>query len=26
MGCELASQIGDFYDRGEDLVVFVRRL
>jgi GNAT superfamily N-acetyltransferase len=26
MGCELASQIADFYDRGDDLVVFVRRL
>jgi ribosomal protein S18 acetylase RimI-like enzyme len=26
MGCELASRIVDFYDRGDDLVVFVRRL
>ena len=26
MGCELASQIADFYDHGDDLVVFVRRL
>jgi GNAT superfamily N-acetyltransferase len=26
MGCELAIQIEEFYDRGEDLCVFVRRL
>jgi len=26
MGCELQTQIADFYDRGEDLCVFVRRL
>jgi ribosomal protein S18 acetylase RimI-like enzyme len=26
MGCELASQIGDFYDHGDDLVVYVKRL
>lgn len=25
-GCELQTQIADFYDRGEDLCVFVRRL
>lgn len=25
-GCELQTQITDFYDRGEDLCVFVRRL
>ena len=25
-GCELQTQIVDFYDRGEDLCVFVRRL
>lgn len=26
LGCELQTQIVDFYDRGEDLCVFVRRL
>lgn len=26
VGCELQTQITDFYDRGEDLCVFVRRL
>ncbi len=26
MGCEVASQIADFYDRGDDLVTYVRRL
>jgi len=26
MGCELVAQIADFYDRGEDLCVFIRRL
>lgn len=26
VGCELQTQIADFYDRGEDLCVFVRRL
>ncbi len=26
MGCELSLQLADFYDRGDDLVVFVRRL
>ena len=26
MGCELTLQLTDFYDRGDDLVVFVRRL
>lgn len=26
MGCELQTQIADFYDHGEDLCVFVRRL
>jgi GNAT superfamily N-acetyltransferase len=26
MGCDLACQLADFYDRGDDLVVFVRRL
>lgn len=26
MGCALQTQIADFYDRGEDLCVFVRRL
>jgi GNAT superfamily N-acetyltransferase len=26
VGCELQTQIVDFYDRGEDLCVFVRRL
>jgi GNAT superfamily N-acetyltransferase len=26
MGCELSMQLTDFYDHGDDLVVFVRRL
>lgn len=26
MGCDLAVQLRDFYDRGEDLCVFTRRL
>ena len=26
MGCELTAQIADFYDRGDDLCVFTRRL
>ncbi len=26
MGCKLALQIEEFYDRGEDLCVFIRRL
>jgi GNAT superfamily N-acetyltransferase len=26
MGCELSLQLADFYDRGDDLVMFVRRL
>jgi GNAT superfamily N-acetyltransferase len=26
MGCELTTQITDFYDRGDDLCVFIRRL
>ena len=26
VGCELSLQLTDFYDRGDDLVVFVRRL
>ncbi len=26
VGCELAAQLRDFYDRGEDLCVFTRRL
>jgi GNAT superfamily N-acetyltransferase len=26
MGCELALQLSEFYDRGEDLCVFTRRL
>jgi GNAT superfamily N-acetyltransferase len=26
MGCELTLQLTDFYDRGDDLMVFVRRL
>jgi GNAT superfamily N-acetyltransferase len=26
MGCELTAQLRDFYDRGEDLCVFTRRL
>ncbi len=26
VGCDLQTQITDFYDRGEDLCVFVRRL
>lgn len=26
MGCELATQIRDFYDRDDDLCVFIRRL
>jgi GNAT superfamily N-acetyltransferase len=26
MGCELQTQIADFYDRGEDLCVFVKRI
>jgi GNAT superfamily N-acetyltransferase len=26
MGCALAAQLADFYDRGEDLCVFVKRL
>ena len=26
LGCELTLQLTDFYDRGDDLVVFVRRL
>ncbi|MDW8327690.1 MAG: GNAT family N-acetyltransferase [Anaerolineales bacterium] len=26
MGCVLQTQIADFYDRGEDLCIFVRRL
>ena len=26
MGCELALQLADFYDHGDDLMVFVRRL
>ena len=26
MGCERSCQLADFYDRGDDLMVFVRRL
>jgi hypothetical protein len=25
-GCELIAQVADFYDRGDDLCLFVRRL
>jgi len=25
-GCTLIAQVADFYDRGEDLCVFVKRL
>jgi GNAT superfamily N-acetyltransferase len=26
MGCELSLQLADFYDRGDDLMVYVRRV
>ncbi|MGH2522375.1 MAG: GNAT family N-acetyltransferase, partial [Anaerolineales bacterium] len=26
MGCQLAAQLADFYDRGEDLCVYTRRV